>query len=160
MPILARYWLINDIEIDNRMKKTIIFALALMLSFVAFSQKDKKPKRKKHKAKVEQTNRDTISNLVFESTIHDFGKIPQGKPVTYVFTFVNKNANAVIINDAHASCGCTTPQWTHEPIPAGGVGTISATFNAASNGYFNKTITVKTNLGNISLQITGVVYTL
>lgn len=83
--------------------------------------------------------------MKFAQETHDFGKVEQGKPVTHVFEFKNTGTDPVVINDAQASCGCTKPNWTREPIMPGKVGTVSATFNAASAGPFNKTVTVTSN---------------
>ena len=49
--------------------------------------------------------------LVLKETEHDFGKIPQGKPVTYVFDVANKGKSDLKISNVQASCGCTTPSW-------------------------------------------------
>ncbi|GAB4007761.1 DUF1573 domain-containing protein [Spirosoma sp. KCTC 42546] len=83
--------------------------------------------------------------LKFAKETHDFGKVEQGKPVTYVFEFKNTGTDPVVINDAQASCGCTKPSWTREPVMPGKTGTVSATFNAAAAGPFNKSVTVTSN---------------
>ncbi|MDB5239854.1 MAG: hypothetical protein JWP57_479 [Spirosoma sp.] len=83
--------------------------------------------------------------LKFSKETHDFGKIEQGKPVTHVFEFKNAGTDPVVINDAQASCGCTKPSWTREPVMPGKMGSVSATFNAASAGQFTKTVTVTSN---------------
>ncbi|QKZ11419.1 DUF1573 domain-containing protein [Spirosoma sp. KUDC1026] len=83
--------------------------------------------------------------MKFAQETHDFGKIEQGKPVTHVFEFKNTGSDPVIINDAQASCGCTKPSFSREPIMPGKSGSISATFNAAAPGQFTKTVTVTSN---------------
>lgn len=83
--------------------------------------------------------------LKFAKETHDFGKVEQGKPVTHVFEFKNTGSDPVVINDAQASCGCTKPSFSREPIMPGKTGSISATFNAASAGPFNKSVTVTSN---------------
>ncbi|GAB3756590.1 DUF1573 domain-containing protein [Spirosoma pomorum] len=83
--------------------------------------------------------------MKFAQETHDFGKIEQGKPVTHVFDFKNTGSDPVIINDAQASCGCTKPSFSREPIMPGKSGQISATFNAAAPGQFTKTVTVTSN---------------
>ena len=83
--------------------------------------------------------------MKFAQETHDFGKIEQGKPVTYVFEFKNMGTDPIIVNDATASCGCTKPHWTSEPVMPGKMGSVSATFNAASGGPFNKQVTVMSN---------------
>jgi hypothetical protein len=45
---------------------------------------------------------------------HDFGKIPQGKPVYYYFEIVNAGTTPLKLDNVQASCGCTTPEWNRE----------------------------------------------
>jgi hypothetical protein len=88
---------------------------------------------------------------------HDFGKIKQGTPVTFEFKFTNKGKVPIVLTDARPSCGCTTPDWTKQPVPPGQQGYVKATFNAANVGGFNKTITVTANVeqGTVPLVIKG-----
>ena len=83
---------------------------------------------------------------------HDFGKIPQGKPVYTYFIVRNTGSVPLKIENIQASCGCTTPEWNKEPIPPGGTDRIKVGYNSASDGYFEKFITVQYN-GNASKQI-------
>ena len=146
------------------MKKILLALLITSFAFTATAQPGKRKVKKKVNTetttktpKVVIAKKDSIGNIKFTKTKHDFGKIPQGTPVTYTFKFVNSNPSAVTINNAKASCGCTTPNYSKEPIPAGGTGTMTVRYNAAATGVFNKSITVDTNLGTIVLYISGVV---
>ena len=77
---------------------------------------------------------------------YDFGKIPQGKPVTHVFEVTNKSNIPLKIADIHASCGCTTPEWEKDKVIAPGEQTkITVGYNAAAEGPFTKFITVSYN---------------
>ena len=95
------------------------------------------------------------------SSTHDFGKIKQGVPVTHEFKFTNSGKTPLIITNVQASCGCTTPAWTKDPVPPGGEGYIKATYNASAVGAFNKTVTVTANIeaGFVQLNIKGEVET-
>lgn len=84
----------------------------------------------------------------WEGASHDFGKIKQGVPVTHEFKFTNTGKTPLVITNVQASCGCTTPDWSKEPIPPGGQGFIKATYNAAAMGAFNKSVTVMANVEN------------
>ena len=99
--------------------------------------------------------------MKFAKETHDFGKVEQGKPVTHVFEFKNTGTDPVVISDAQASCGCTKPSWTREAILPGKTGTVSATYNAAAAGPFNKSVTVTSNAeaGQIVLYLKGEVVT-
>ncbi|MBX7124904.1 MAG: DUF1573 domain-containing protein [Cyclobacteriaceae bacterium] len=81
----------------------------------------------------------------WDSQSFDFGKIKQGVPVTHEFKFKNTGKTPLIITNVQASCGCTTPDWTRQPVAPGATGFIKATFNAAAMGGFNKTVTVTAN---------------
>ena len=89
----------------------------------------------------------------FEAQNFDFGKIKQGTPVTHEFKFTNTGKVPMIITNVQASCGCTTPDWSKEPIAPGQKGFIKATYNAASAGAFNKAVTVTANIPNGSVQL-------
>jgi hypothetical protein len=90
--------------------------------------------------------------IEFKLLEHDFGKIPQNKPVYFTFEWVNKSKTAVKLDNVSASCGCTTPEWSAELIAPGATGKIKVGYNAASEGYFLKPITVTYN-GNQTKQI-------
>ncbi len=92
--------------------------------------------------------------LVLKETEFDFGKIPQGKPVTHVFEIYNKSNTELKIGNVHASCGCTTPEWEKDKAVApGGSTKITVGYNAAAEGPFTKFITISYN-DNQSKQIT------
>jgi hypothetical protein len=99
--------------------------------------------------------------LLFNEEIHDFGTIREDAgPAEFEFTFTNNSALTVTILSVQASCGCTTPGWSKEPVPPGKTGFIKASYNPKGRpGFFNKTLTVKTNLNDppIVLQIKGTV---
>jgi len=90
---------------------------------------------------------------------YDFGKIPQGKPVTHVFVVINSGAEPLILENVQASCGCTTPEWSKDPIPAGGTKEIKVGYNAAAEGAFTKSISIFYNKGQVkSITIKGEVW--
>jgi len=91
--------------------------------------------------------------LLVKQTEYDFGKIPQGKPVTHIFEVTNTGTAAFKLDNVQASCGCTTPQWDKEASIAPGTNAnITVGYNAAAEGPFNKTITITYN-GNQTKQI-------
>ncbi len=96
------------------------------------------------------------SKIKFSKEEHDFGNQPQGKPVTFEFEFTNSGTEALVLENVKASCGCTTPTWTKEPVMPEKKGTIKAQYNMAREGAFRKSITVTTKDGeNITLFISG-----
>jgi hypothetical protein len=94
-----------------------------------------------------------LAVATFDAQNYDFGKIKQSAPVTHEFKFTNTGKVPMIITNVQASCGCTTPDWSKEPVAPGGKGFIKATFNAASVGAFNKAVTVTANIPNGSVQL-------
>jgi hypothetical protein len=97
------------------------------------------------------------SGILWTETTLDFGKIEQGKPVNAEFEFKNPSMVPLIISSVRPTCGCTIADYPKEPVQPGKSGKISVTFNAASSGFFQKSIVVSTNAteGNVSLIIKG-----
>jgi hypothetical protein len=84
--------------------------------------------------------------IIFSMTSYDFGKISEGEVVGINFNFVNSGNSNLIILDASASCGCTVPKWSKEPIPPRGKGTLEVIFDSSGRlGKQNKSISVRTN---------------
>ncbi|MEO8795336.1 MAG: DUF1573 domain-containing protein [Daejeonella sp.] len=82
----------------------------------------------------------------FEKDSYDFGQITEGEKVAYEFTFKNVGKNPLIISDAQASCGCTVPEYPHNPIAPGEEGKISVVFSSAGKtGMQNKIVSVIAN---------------
>jgi hypothetical protein len=99
--------------------------------------------------------------LQFKESGYSFGKIPQGRPVIHVFEFVNTGKEPLLLENVQASCGCTTPEWSREPITPGAVASVKVGYNAYAEGHFNKTVTIFYNNGQTkTLIISGEVYKL
>lgn len=80
--------------------------------------------------------------ITCEKTVHNFGEIKEadGK-VSHTFVVKNEGTTPLVISNVTASCGCTTPDWTKEPIPAGKTGEVKVTFDPKNRpGNFMKTI--------------------
>lgn len=78
---------------------------------------------------------------------HDFGSIKKGRPVTYTFQFVNTGNEPLKLENVAASCGCTTPEWSPEPVAPGKSGSVKVGYNAAVEGVFEKSVTIVYNGG-------------
>jgi hypothetical protein len=110
------------------MKKLIILcAVVLGFAFTATAQDSQKAEFK------------------FNEEKHDFGKIPQGTPVTTIFEFTNVGQEPLILTDVKPTCGCTIADYTKTPVKPGEKGIIKITYNAAAAYPFNKTIVVTSN---------------
>lgn len=92
--------------------------------------------------------------LQFEKMEHDFGTIKEGQKVSFTYKLKNTGEAPLIIQNAQPSCGCTAPDWTREPIPAGGTGFVKAEFDSKGKpGIQNKTITVTANTWPKTVQL-------
>ncbi len=97
--------------------------------------------------------------IQLKETEHDFSLIPQGKPVYYNFMVSNTGKTALKLDDVHASCGCTTPEWSRDPIAPGASTIIKVGYNAAAEGSFEKFITLTYNGNQIKMiKIKGQVW--
>jgi len=94
------------------------------------------------------------SVIKWDKEIHDFGDIEKGKPVTYEFSFTNTTNETVLITNVKPACGCTAANYTKTPIKPGEKGMVAATFNAASPGGFQKTVTILTKEGSVDASKT------
>lgn len=88
--------------------------------------------------------------ITFEKRTHDFGDIYQGDRVEHTFYFTNTGNEPLIITNVQVSCGCTTPKgWPRDPIPPGGKGEITVSFNSVGKmGRQNKPVTLISNAIN------------
>uniref|UniRef100_UPI003B5B4F77 DUF1573 domain-containing protein n=1 Tax=Reichenbachiella sp. TaxID=2184521 RepID=UPI003B5B4F77 len=85
--------------------------------------------------------------LEFINNDHDFGEIKEdGGPAIYEFEFKNTGTAPLIISHVRASCGCTTPGWSKEPVLPGETGYVKAQYNPRNRpGSFRKSLTITTN---------------
>lgn len=84
--------------------------------------------------------------IEFKETTHDFEQVAEGTQAAHEFKFVNAGDAPLIISSVRASCGCTTPYWTKEPVQPGEKGIIKASYNSKNRpGSFNKSITITSN---------------
>lgn len=102
-----------------------------------------------------------VEPLLFREKVYDFGEIDENKGnADHEFLFTNNAARPVKILSVSASCGCTTPGWSKDPIAPGKTGFIKASFDPKGRpGFFNKTLTVLTDFDPtpLILQIKGAV---
>jgi hypothetical protein len=135
--------IIFERAIIGLMKKILSSAICFLILFTAAAQ----------------TEASAPEPLQFREVEYNFGAVPQGKPVYHVFELKNTGNKPIILNDVHASCGCTTPEWSKDPIAPGTTAKIKVGFNAASEGAFEKFISVQYNdSGQKQIKIKGNVW--
>ena len=99
-----------------------------------------------------------MPKIVFDSMQHTFGTVTEGQKVRYSFRFKNTGHAPLVISDASASCGCTTPFKPNNAILPGQIDSIVVEFNSAEHpGHFDKGVKIWSNtLPNTNmLQIHG-----
>ena len=122
--------------------KRIIFMLAVMMLSIGLAAAQQKQ-----------------AVISAKETSYDFGTIQEadGK-VAHTFVIDNTGTGPLVITRVIASCGCTTPEWTKEPIAPGKSGEVKITYNPANRpGAFVKTISLYSNgkKGSFILTIKG-----
>ncbi|MEO9804851.1 MAG: DUF1573 domain-containing protein [Reichenbachiella sp.] len=85
--------------------------------------------------------------LEFLISDYDFGEIKEeAGPAIYEFEFKNTGTAPLIISNVKASCGCTTPGWSKEPVMPGMQGFVKVQYNPKNRpGSFRKSLTITTN---------------
>ena len=130
------------------MKKLVLMFSVLLLSVVALNAQE-----------VQKQTKGAAINAPEEQ--FDFGTIKEADgPVTHAFTLKNVGNAPLVITRASASCGCTKPKFSTEPIAPGKSTKIEVTYNPAGRpGQFVKTVAVYSNgkEGAFILRIKGVV---
>jgi len=87
-----------------------------------------------------------LPEFKFGSETFDFGEISEGETIEHTFTFVNTGEAPLIIQNASASCGCTVPSYSKEPVPPGGSGEVFVRFDSKNKkGAQSPTVTVTAN---------------
>jgi hypothetical protein len=84
----------------------------------------------------------------------NYGSVPTGTTVTHQFRFTNTGSEPLTMTRVKASCGCTTPSYSKEPIAPGEEGFIDVAFNTTGkSGIQNKSVTVSGNFEDKITQI-------
>ena len=108
--------------------KRILLICSVVIGFIAFS-----------------AMQDNKAEFKFVKETHDFGKVPQGKPVSFVFKYTNVGNEPLIITAVESTCGCTVPSVEPKqgtPVKKGESGSITLTYNAAVAAPFNKFVKI------------------
>jgi hypothetical protein len=123
---------------DKDMKKFILTLAVALFGFAAHAQEQPADGAK----------------IQFAEKVINYGKIDKGANGTRVFKFKNEGNQPLVLNTVRASCGCTTPKWTREPIAPGQEGEITVKYDTNRMGNFHKTVTVNSNATNKTVVLT------
>ena len=124
------------------MKKALLLALSLTVAGLGSAQAQNSASA----SAAAGTAKASGPQIQIDQPKHDFTAVVQGAVVNHTFKFKNTGTAPLIISNIGVSCGCTTPEWTKEPIAPGKTGTITAHFNSAGKiGMQNKVLTIESN---------------
>lgn len=146
------------------MKIRILFLILIILGFFACKNNTEKLSTdlvNNPNSADTTANNENMPQFQFETDIHDFGKAIEGEILTYSFKFKNSGKADLVIATASATCGCTVPTFSREPIRPGENGTVTVTFNTKGKmGFQHKTVTLVANTqpSNYVLNIKATVH--
>ncbi|WP_072053007.1 DUF1573 domain-containing protein [Hymenobacter terrenus] len=132
------------------MKKTLLLALSLTAAAYTAQAQATQPAK--------PAGPTAGPAITFEEVKYDFGSVVQGGTVDHTFKFKNTGTAPLVISNIGVSCGCTTPEWTKDPVLPGKTGTIAAHFNSAGKmGMQNKVLTIESNAtaGSTTVSLVG-----
>jgi hypothetical protein len=130
------------------MKKLLIMAFCMLSVSVAQAQTQKQKVSTSEVKVTGATKAENYAEIKFDTLRHNFGKFSKNDPIVKCsFKFTNTGTAPLVIHQAFASCGCTVPTFTKEPIKPGEKGVIDVTYNGTDKfpGHFQKTVTVRSN---------------
>lgn len=133
--------------------KDFLFAALLLVSGFGYAQvatpnnKPVKVTPVEAQGKTKDAKNEKAAEIRFDAISHDFGVISGNEPAKCTFTFTNTGTAPLIIHQAIATCGCTVPNYSKDPVKPGEKGQIEVTYNgrAGGMGHFMKGINVRSN---------------
>lgn len=139
------------------MKKILVLALAAFFGLQAQAQTLKQKVNVSEVEAVAKTKAENYAEITFDTLRYDFGKFSKSDPVVRCsFPFTNTGTAPLVIHQAFASCGCTIPVFTREPVKPGEKGVVDVTYNGTDKfpGHFQKTVTIRSNAVNEVVRLT------
>lgn len=138
--------LINALNnLNSFVMKSLILASAVFFSMLGTGMAQEATKKTEVVADIEFKDKDGV---------FDFGEIHEGDKAEHKFEFTNHSAVPLTITGVQASCGCTTPSWSKEPVASHKTGFIQVAYSTPGRpGPFNKSITITSNAKESSKTI-------
>jgi hypothetical protein len=123
-------------------KKYLLFISVLTISVLGCGQNNSEDKNAGEKPE-----------MIFNESDFDYGIIEYGGNGTYEFVFKNTGKTPLIIKRVDSSCGCTTPEWSKEPIKPKGKGKIVVKYDTKRIGSFIKSVKIYSNAKNSPVEL-------
>ncbi len=110
------------------MKKIILTSVLIIMSVAIYAQQ-------------------ATATISWDKVVHDFGDFNENDGKQKVrFTFTNTGEVPLYLTNVRATCGCTSSEYSREPIQPGATGFVEAEYDPKNRpGKFNKSITVTAN---------------
>ena len=136
--------------------KEILFLFVVLFVSVALANCTDSKESTNEDAGKENIEKGGLAEISFTQTVHDFGKVTEGEKVGWYFYFTNTGGQDLIIQNVSSSCGCTVPDYSKEPVPPGGEGSIKVIYNSTGrNGFDTKYVTVVSNASESNLRLSN-----
>lgn len=105
----------------------------------------------------ESTSHKITKTIVeIDTTTINIGTINKSETRQVIFSLKNKGNNPLVIFDTSTTCGCVIPSFDKYPANPGNSLHINVKITPKESGFFNETITVKSNTEqSIKFNITG-----
>lgn len=106
---------------------------------------------------VPTSNEKLQTSIRVDKTLADMGTFPWQEKRIVEFNLSNVGEDPLVIDGVSTSCGCTTVEYSKEPVRAGKTLNLKVTYQAERPEHFNKTLTVYCNAKDspFELKITG-----
>lgn len=146
------------------MKKIILLAFAVTAFFASCNNQTEKSSEANNVtsavASTDNVDQGPKGVIEFGENSYEFGTVKEGAVVEHVFKFKNTGEAPVILAQVTASCGCTTPSYSQEPILPGKEGEVKVIFDSNGQvGVHQKIVTIASNAENkvTTVQLRGTV---
>ncbi|MDZ7897156.1 MAG: DUF1573 domain-containing protein [Arcicella sp.] len=128
------------------MKKIIILALSIGIFFACENKQRTDNQSIADSLKALQPTENKFPVMQVDSPTVDLGKIYEGDTIMHTYKFKNTGNMPLVLSAVNASCGCTTPSYSTDPVQPGESGYIKVKFNSkGKEGKLNKTVTAYAN---------------
>ena len=133
--------------------RTSIFLASFLL--FSCSGHNGRPERKESNEGEKSQLTENQSIVTFDVLEHDFGTIIEGEKVVCYFDYENTGDSELVLSSVEAACGCTTPEWSSEPLQPGERRSLQIIFDTSGrSGVQRKQVTVKSNARNSVVKLT------
>lgn len=91
-----------------------------------------------------------MGRLALDSAYIDMGRVPRDTVAEAVMRFRNVGDAPLTILRIFSECGCTTPDYSSDPVEPGDSGEIRIRFNSRNRlpGAFRKTLRIRSDAAN------------